>query len=106
MVLRSDSDNSAVLIVPGYLELKSEILARETGPPPNIQMETKYIVIGKNTKIIDDQGNALKIDELAPEDYLVIIPYMAAEYSAPYMLADKITVTKKVWPEGENPFMP
>ncbi|MCL5017485.1 MAG: hypothetical protein M1155_02400 [Patescibacteria group bacterium] len=99
--IATSSNDYTVLIVSGYLNLKSDITA---GANAAFQEEIKYIEIGKNTKIVDDGGNAMTAAELSPEDYLTIIPSDNTEYPGTYMLASQITVTKKVWRAGENPF--
>lgn len=100
--IATSSSEYTVLIVSGYLTLKNDVSS--SGEAPVFQQETKYIEIGKNTKIVDDKGNAMTAADLSPEDYLVITPSDADEYPDTYMLASQITVTKKVWQNGTDPF--
>jgi hypothetical protein len=94
---------STVLVISGAPLLKQEVMSNNP-PSTNFQEGIRYIEIGKNTKIVDDQGNAVQIGDLAQEDYITVIPQDITDYASSYMLAGTITVTKKTWPEGENPF--
>lgn len=91
--LLSKNKEDRIIIVSGYLTLKKEALAKGV-PTPILPIEIKYINVGKNTKITDNRGTAITINDLQSENYLTIKAETATDYSNPYFLASTIIVEK------------
>ncbi|MBU4348096.1 hypothetical protein KJ671_01135 [Patescibacteria group bacterium] len=102
--ISKNKEDHAITVI-GYLMFGNEVIEKLGNQlPPQTPVEIRHIIIGKDTKIINSLGESLTIDDLASEDRLSIVPLLIENYAEPSFLASEILVTKKVWPEGENPF--
>jgi hypothetical protein len=90
-------DMSLLIVHPGFSQVKGEEIKSFSGYIDNIPKDSKFIVVNErrvfissNTRIIGENGNILKIDELKPGLSVAVEGF----WKPNGIFAEKITVIK------------